>query len=32
VTSQINTFGANLDRVTATLPGRLVRIGLTVKY
>ena len=32
VTGQINAFGPNLDRVTATLPGRLVRFGLTVKY
>ncbi len=32
VTGQINTFGANLDRVTAILPGRLVRFGVTVEY
>jgi hypothetical protein len=32
VTGQTNAFGANLDRVTAILPGRLVRFGLTVKY
>jgi hypothetical protein len=32
VTAQTNAFGANLDRVTAILPGRLVRFGLTVKY
>jgi hypothetical protein len=32
VTGQINTFGANLDRVNSILPGRLVRVGLTVKY
>jgi len=32
VTGQINAFGPNLDRVTAILPGRLVRFGVTVKY
>jgi hypothetical protein len=32
VTAQTNAFGPNLDRVTAILPGRLVRFGLTVTY
>jgi hypothetical protein len=32
VTAQINSFGPTLDRVTAILPGRLVRVGLTLKY
>jgi hypothetical protein len=32
VTGQINIYGANLDRVTAILPGRLIRFGVTVKY
>ena len=27
VTAQTNTFGPNLDRVTAILPARLVRLG-----
>jgi hypothetical protein len=32
VTAQTNAFGPALDRVTAILPGRLMRIGVTVKY
>jgi hypothetical protein len=32
VTAQINSFGPTLDRVTAILPGRLVRIGVTITY
>jgi hypothetical protein len=32
VTGQTNAFGPNLDRVTAILPARLIRIGLTVRY
>jgi hypothetical protein len=32
VTAQTNVYGPALDRVTAILPGRLVRIGITVKY
>ena len=32
VTAQTNAFGTNLDRVTAILPGRLVRLGMTVKF
>jgi len=32
VTAQTNTYGPNLDKVTAILPGRLVRLGLTVKF
>jgi hypothetical protein len=32
VTAQINSFGPTLDRVTAILPGRLVRLGLTITY
>jgi hypothetical protein len=32
VTAQTNAFGPNLDRVTAILPGRLVRVGMTVRY
>ena len=29
---EASAFGANLDRVTAILPGRLVRLGVTVKF
>ena len=32
VTVQTNMFGPNLDRVTAILPARIIRIGLTVRY
>ena len=32
VTGQTNAYGPNLDRVTAILPARLIRIGLTVRY
>jgi hypothetical protein len=32
VTAQINSFGPTLDRVTAILPGRLVRVGITMTY
>jgi hypothetical protein len=32
VTAQTNAFGPALHRVTAILPGRLVRVGVTVKY
>jgi hypothetical protein len=32
VTAQTSAFGPNLDRVTAILPGRLVRLGMTVKF
>jgi hypothetical protein len=32
VTGQTNAFGPNLGRVTSILPGRLIRIGLTVRY
>jgi hypothetical protein len=32
VTMQTNAYGPNLDRVTAILPARLIRIGLTVRY
>ena len=32
VTAQTNAFGPTLDRVTAILPGRLIRVGITVKY
>src|ERR1043166_1956392 len=32
VTAQINSFGPTLDRVTAILPVRLVRIGVTITY
>jgi len=32
VTAQTNAFGPNLDRVTAILPGRLVRVGVRVKF
>ena len=32
VTAQTNAFGPALDRVTAILPGRLIRVGITVKY
>ena len=32
VTAQTNAFGPALDRVTAILPGRLIRLGITVKY
>jgi hypothetical protein len=32
VTAQINSFGPTLDRVTAILPGRLVRLGVTITY
>ena len=32
VTAQTNAFGPALDRVTAILPGRLIRVGMTVKY
>ena len=32
VTAQTNAFGPNLDRVTAILPGRLVRLGMTVRF
>ena len=31
-TAQTNAFGANLDKVTAILPGRLVRLGMTVRF
>jgi hypothetical protein len=32
VTAQTNAYGPALDRVTAILPGRLVRLGITVRY
>jgi hypothetical protein len=32
VTAQTNAYGPALDRVTAILPGRLVRLGVTVKF
>jgi hypothetical protein len=32
VTAQTNAFGPNLDRVTAILPPRLVRLGITVRF
>ncbi|MEO8256665.1 MAG: carboxypeptidase regulatory-like domain-containing protein [Acidobacteriota bacterium] len=32
VTAQTNAFGLALDRVTAILPGRLIRLGMTVKF
>ncbi|MEP7309071.1 MAG: carboxypeptidase regulatory-like domain-containing protein [Acidobacteriota bacterium] len=32
VTAQTNAFGPALDRVTAILPGRLIRVGLTLKF
>ena len=32
VTAQTNAYGPNLDKVTAILPARLVRLGVTVKF
>jgi len=32
VTTQTNAFGPALDHVTAILPGRLIRVGLTLKF
>ena len=32
VTAQTNAYGPNLDKVTAILPARLVRLGVTIKF